>query len=204
MGLSHCYVAARKVFLPVVPAVLIALLAGLLWWGGPGVTEMLRFERAAIAGGEYWRLVSGHFVHLSGAHAALNVAGVVLVWLLVGQAFRWRGWVLVSLAVLLSINAGLWWWSPQLSWYVGLSGLLHGWLAAGICGTANLRRADALLLGVVLVAKLIFEQWYGALPGSEKAAGGPVVVDAHLYGALGGLLAGVLATLVRVTGRARL
>ena len=204
MGLSHCYVAARKAFLSMLPAILIAVLAGLLWWAGPGFTDALRFERAAISNGDYWRLVSGHFVHLGGSHAALNVAGVALVWMLVGQAFRWRGWVLVSLAVIVSIDAGLWWWSPELSWYVGLSGLLHGWLAAGVCGTARARRADALLLGAVLTAKLIFEQWYGVLPGSEKAAGGPVVVDAHLYGALGGLSAGVLVLLVRVTGRARL
>ncbi len=204
MGLSHWHVAARKGFLSLLPALLIAMLAGLLWWAGPGFTEVLRFERAAISNGDYWRLVSGHFVHLSGTHAALNVAGVVLVWMLVGQAFRWRGWLLVSLAVVLSVDAGLWWWSPRLSWYVGLSGLLHGWLAAGICGMPRGRRMDALLLGAVLIAKLVFEQWYGALPGSEEAAGGPVVVDAHLYGALGGLLAGVLVVLVRVTGRARL
>jgi len=186
------------------PAILIAVAAGLLWWAGPGVTDALRFERGAISDGDYWRLVSGHFVHLSGTHAALNVAGVVLVWMLVGQAFRWRGWIFISLVVIVSIDAGLWWWSPRLSWYVGLSGLLHGWLAAGICGMPKGRRADVLLLGAVLVAKLAFEQWYGALPGSEEAAGGPVVVDAHLYGALGGLLAGVLGVLVRVTGRARL
>ena len=204
MGLSHCYAALRKGFPAVLPAALIAALAGLLWWAGPGVTEMLRFDRAAISSGQYWRLVSGHFVHLGGAHAALNAAGVVLVWMLVGQAFRWRVWVLVSLAVILLIDAGLWWWSPQLGWYVGLSGLLHGWLAAGICGTASSRRADAMLLGAILAAKLIFEQRYGALPGSEATAGGPVVVDAHLYGALGGLLAGALAVLVRVTARARL
>ena len=42
-------------------------------------------------------------------------------------------------------------------------------------------------LSVVLVGKLAWEQWQGALPLSGDM---PVVVDAHLYGAIGGALAG--------------
>jgi len=41
-----------------------------------------------------------------------------------------------------------------------------------------------LLLGL----KLAWEQLAGPLPGSEALSGGPVVVDAHLYGTSAGLL----------------
>jgi len=44
----------------------------------------------------------------------------------------------------------------------------------------------ALLLLVALVLKLAWEQLHGA---SLLVASFPVVVDAHLYGAIGGLLA---------------
>jgi hypothetical protein len=75
---------------------------------------------------------------------------------------------------------------------VGSSGALHGVLAAGTL--AHLRRGDfdGWILAVFLVAKLAYEQWSGALP----FAGGtmPVVTDAHLYGALGGLAAAAAMT----------
>jgi hypothetical protein len=45
----------------------------------------------------------------------------------------------------------------------------------------------ALALSAVLVGKLAWEQWHGALPLSGDMS---VVVDAHLYGAIGGALAG--------------
>ena len=78
-------------------------------------------------------------------------------------------------------------------WYVGLSGLLHGLLAAGI--TTKLRQPDGetLLLAGLLIGKLVWEQFGGPLPGSEVTSGGPVVVNAHLYGALGGCLGALLA-----------
>ncbi|HEY5806318.1 MAG TPA: hypothetical protein VIT67_00025, partial [Povalibacter sp.] len=46
----------------------------------------------------------------------------------------------------------------------------------------------ALSLSLVLILKLCWEQWHGALPLSGDM---PVIVDAHLYGAVGGLVAGV-------------
>ena len=59
------------------------------------------------------------------------------------------------------------------------------------------------LTGVILalvMAKLLFEQLIGPLPGSETTSGGPVVIDAHLYGAVGGVIAVlILAGLRRST-----
>ena len=43
-----------------------------------------------IAEGEYWRLLSGHFAHLGYPHLALNLAGLLLVWLLVGRLYAHR------------------------------------------------------------------------------------------------------------------
>ena len=81
---------------------------------------------------------------------------------------------------------------PQLVWSVGLSGVLHGLILGGAVLDIGFGcRARVVLIGIVL-AKLAWEQVYGALPFTAEAAGGPVVVAAHLYGGLGGLLAGGL------------
>lgn len=50
-------------------------------------------------------------------------------------------------------------------------------------------------MAVLLAAKLGVEQLQGPLPFAGK--GVPVVVDAHLYGALGGLAAAALLLCVR-------
>jgi rhomboid family GlyGly-CTERM serine protease len=152
----------------------------------------LRFDRAGITGGEYWRLLTGHLVHLGWGHLALNVLGLFLVWSICGRAFSARGWCVVLLLVLAGTDAGLWFLDPQLEWYVGLSGLLHGMLMAGIVALLLKGSRDLLLLGLLVAAKVIWEQLIGPLPGSEGLAGAAVVVNAHLYGALAGVAAVVL------------
>src|SRR5258708_1889258 len=92
----------------------------------------------------------------------------------------------VALAAALAIDAGLWLWDSTVLWYVGSSGVLHGVLAAG--ALAQLRRGELTgwILAGLLIAKLAYEHWVGALPLSGSAA---VVVDAHSYGVLGGATA---------------
>lgn len=156
----------------------------------------LRFDRDGISGGEFWRLLTGHFVHLGWAHWVLNVLGLILVWSICGRAFSVRGWFLLLLLVVVGIDAGLWLLDPGLEWYVGLSGLLHGMLLAGIVVLSLAGSRDLLVLGLLVAAKVVWEQLNGPLPGSEGLAGDAVVVNAHLYGALSGALSGVAAALL--------
>ena len=179
---------------------IVVLVALALMFGGDSGRELLRFDRGGIAAGELWRLLTGHFVHLGVSHTLLNLAGLVLVWVLVGAACTWRQWLLVMVASMTAIDLGLWFGSPQLEWYVGLSGLLHGMLAAGIVAGLSDRNVEALILAVVVTGKLAWEQFAGPLPGSEATSGGAVIVDAHLYGVIGGTVAA--AALIRVRRRA--
>lgn len=178
--------------------VAVLILATLLLFGGDTAREWLRFEREAIGTGEVWRLVTGHLVHLGGAHFMLNAVGLGLVWYLVGASFRAAEWTIVAIVSVGAIDLGLWFVNTQLEWYVGLSGLLHGVLAAGLLAGLRQPRLEMLALGVLLLAKLGWEQFNGPLPGSESTSGGPVVVAAHLYGTVGGALAGLLLVLIRV------
>jgi len=172
------------------------LVAALLVATGDTGREWLRFERATILDGELWRLVTGHIVHLGLTHFLLNGAGLVLVWFLVGREFAGLEWLAIVAASIAAIDIGLWVLNPGLEWYVGLSGLLHGMLAAGILASWRGRRAEASILGVVIFGKLAFEQLVGPMPGSEGTSGGAVIVDAHLYGVIGGVI--LAAILIRV------
>ncbi len=147
----------------------------------------LRYERAAVAAGEWWRLLSAHLAHLSWPHALLNAAALLLVLQIFRSVVRTAEWWLAAAASLLAIGAGLWWLEPGVHWYAGASGVLHGLFAAGLAGLwrgGERRLAVALTIG--LVAKLAFEWWQGPLSG---APGLPVVTGAHRYGAAGGAMA---------------
>ncbi|HSG59000.1 MAG TPA: rhombosortase [Woeseiaceae bacterium] len=170
---------------------------------GDAGREYLRYDRSGIADGEFWRLVTGHFVHLGVSHLLLNLAGLMLVWFLLGQYLTRAQWALALAISIVGIDAGFWWLEPQLSWYVGLSGALHGMLAAGVVMGMPEGRAETRILAAALVAKLAYEQLVGPLPGSEASSGGNVIVAAHLYGALAGALtAGGIQ--IRVRARASL
>lgn len=181
------------------PGWLVIAASALLLAGDFG-REWFRFDRPAITDFEIWRLLSGHFVHLGTAHFLLNSAGLILVWLIAGREFGIRHWTIITLVSIAAIDLGLWFFSPALTWYVGLSGVLHGMLAAGIVAALRQQRIDAVLLGIGLLGKLVYEQFVGPVPASETAAGATVIVDAHLYGAIGGAIAAMV--LIRVRGAA--
>lgn len=167
------------------PAALI-LLSVAIALGGDKVAVALRYQRDALDSGEWWRLVSGHLVHLGWSHLWMNTAGLAVIWLLVGKVFSLTQWLVVSTVTMAGISLGLYWWLPQLSWYVGLSGLLHGMLMAA--GLHLAIRGDREMMAVIaiLLAKIVWELWQGPLPGSREMADGEVVIQAHALGGLCG------------------
>ena len=177
----------------------IAMLSAGCTFGGVTLAQQLRYDRDAILAGQLWRLLTGHLVHLGGSHLAMNLVGLALIWMLFGRLMSTTAWLATLLSSALTVSLGLLIFNPGLMWYVGLSGVLHGmFLAGAILSIVSGYRAEILLLGFI-VAKLTWEQWVGPLPGSAEVAGGDVVVDAHLYGAI----AGVIVALVIVLWRRR-
>jgi rhomboid family GlyGly-CTERM serine protease len=154
--------------------------------GGEAARLGLRYERAALSHGELWRLLSAHWVHLNLRHTLVNIAGFVLLWALFARDFSPRQWLVILAAAVIAIDAGLWLLDSTVQWYVGSSGVLHGILAAGTLAHLKRREPDGWLLAAILVVKLLYEQRVGPLPFSGSRA---VVVDAHLYGVIGGLTA---------------
>jgi rhomboid family GlyGly-CTERM serine protease len=177
--------------LRVVPWLILLAVMTAIGFSGDALYQTLRYDRAAVRGGELWRLITAHLVHLGVGHLVMNLLALVLIGFLFAPFLKGVGWLASGLGAIAAIAAGLFFLAPQVGWYVGFSGVLHGLIAGGVI--AALRSGEwrfGLGFGLLLLAKLLWEQRFGPLPGSEAAAGGAVLVDAHLYGALGGLPGG--------------
>ncbi len=146
-----------------------------------------RFDRDLIKQGRLWLLFSGHIVHLSWSHWLLNMAGLAIVAIFFSNHASAKQWLLVTLISACVISAGLWWWLTDIRYYVGLSGVLHGLFLYGALREIRFYPVSGYVLLVVLIAKLLWEFFYGALPGSEDMAGGRVLTEAHLLGAVAGI-----------------
>ncbi len=175
--------------------VLVILGAELLDWG-----LQLEYRRSLLLV-EPWRLLTGHFVHLSLLHAMLN--GVAL--LLLGRLFSER----LTTGEFFSLLAGapvlisLVFWAaiPELTWYRGLSGSLHAVYFAGCVVWIAMTDGRARWLPIAALAggalKVLLEQpWDASFPFREWLAAA-VVPQAHLIGAVVGLAAGLWFKRVR-------
>jgi rhomboid family GlyGly-CTERM serine protease len=158
----------------------------------PGAAPGWRYDRTAILDGEAWRLVTGHLLHADVHHLGWNVFGVLLVWLLFARDYTPRQWLAILVTSTAVTSMGFLLLEPELDWYVGFSGVLHGCMAAGLVAWLRSNR-DPLtwLVAGLFAAKLAWEHFHGALPFTAGTLSLPVVHEAHTYGAIGGLLAAV-------------
>ncbi len=117
----------------------------------------------------------------------MNLAGLLLIWLLYGSGLSLFSWCLVFTVSSAVISFGLLLLKPELGWYVGLSGVLHGLIMAGALCAAICGDRLAVLVIAVTISKVVYEQFV-ADTATAALIGAPVVVDAHLLGLFGGLV----------------
>ena len=169
--------------IPIVTAVVVGLSA-LVYLLPCGAS--LEYSRHAILAGEWWRLVTGHWVHFSPQHflydtAAFGIAG----WMIESRGHRNFGWLCVLAVFVISGTMLL--CNPQLQMCGGLSGMavaavvflaLNGLEERGpwqwICGSAL----------ILCAAKLIGEEMTGQFFVLHAPAGFALVPSNHIAGAL--------------------
>jgi rhomboid family GlyGly-CTERM serine protease len=168
--------------LPLLLSLLCALLQAL------HSAPLLQYQRGAILHGQYWRLLSGNFVHLGWGHLAHDLVGLWLIWVLFGQLLSTRAWLALLLWDGLAIGLGLLACSPTVHWYVGISAILYGMFTVGCLASLRARPWYAGLLLAGMLALIAWSNLHGPLPAEDWGMDGPVLPIAHLYGAIGGAL----------------
>ena len=142
-------------------------------WGAPSVAfDQQRQSFPVVA-----------LVSLDGLRAAAVIA-VLLFPAVYGNVRLLGGCVLWNA---LFISFGILLLFPQIGWYAGFSGVVHGLLMTG--ALLSLREPVSKLLVVLLVAKVGWELWSGGESVSTELIGAPVIYEAHLLGLMAGALA---------------
>lgn len=162
------------------------------------ISSTLVLNSEGLANGQLWRLFTGHFVHTNVWHFALNLAGLWLTWLLFFEHYTVPRIIFailictIGLSLVLLVTDNL----VHMKWYAGLSGTLHGLFAFALALELLKKRMTTYLLIIFGTAKLLYEQMGGSTQSTADLIGANVAIDAHLWGAILGVLAGYVVIFV--------
>lgn len=172
--------------------------------GEPAI-QLLRFDRELLLQGQWWRAFTCVLVHFSGNpftflgftfllpwHLFLNVLGLLILVLLCPERLSYGVWLRRLFFLSGGMSLGLFFFEPEFSRYVGLSGVMHGFFLLGLL--PQVLKKDLVASGFLLYlfGKLGYELYAGAAVSDEAAIGGTVLLGSHMWGAVSGLVYGVL------------
>jgi len=164
----------------------------------PAAVAALQFDRPAIAGGQLWRLMTGHLVHWSWLHLTADAAAMMgLLYVARGRPLA----VPVVLAAGLAVGAAVYLWAPDIMLYRGLSGMnfaLLGWVLMTLAPGDTRRAVACMALLAAVVGKVAFEMATGTSPLPHSLPDGVAVVGiAHAAGLAIGVATGAVTGLLR-------
>ncbi len=157
---------------------------------------LFSLDRTKVNDGELWRIFSSNFVHFGWAHTLMNLA-----------AFQIAVFILMEISVArfiglifwccLSVGVGIYYLNPEYAIYAGLSGSIHGFLVAGLMFNKRHTHWINGIFIALIFGKILYEHRpdYKATDLQDLLPV-PVAYDAHLYGAVAGLVFGIFVLLI--------
>ena len=165
----------------------------------PELSAFLIYDRAAIAHGEIWRLITGNLVHLSFTHLAYNLVAFLIAGMII-EIRGYRFFATLCLSTAIFIGMILFVVEPAMYFYAGLSGVvtaavtylcLHGLTEKGtwrwLCA--------AMLVGITakIGMELAFGKSFLLAVGTQEFVPMPL---SHLIGTVTAILLFVFVRLV--------
>jgi len=135
-----------------------------------------------------WMWFTAHLIHLNWEHWALNILAFSVTLLLFKEVWTlsFVSWIYVISAW--TVTLGLIFFEPNVTYYMGFSGVLHAYLIAGALTYIHVDKRIAYFMTILITLKVWYEfftqksVWVSALTDM------PVVLNAHAYGWVGGIL----------------
>lgn len=184
-------------------AIILIALVSLVFWSVQNYYNLFVFDHTRIASGEIWRLWSSQYLHTNQNHQWLNLIGLSL-FLLLYQAYLSVSKLLITLIYLsTSVGLGLFFFSPDIIYYAGFSGILYGlFITTSLSAVLN----KDLILGHtvlgILTIKVIWENIDPSINASSAALiNANIATDAHLYGYLAAITLGIYPIIARLSNK---
>lgn len=138
------------------PAIRLFGIPALFFAVFPQLAPSFVFDRNAIAGGELWRLWTGHWVHFSSSHLGWNLAALIPIgaWLETERPGLLLRFSTIATPLL---SLGLFFVDPHMLTYGGLSGLATGvvtLLGLTLCQNHGKTTPTGAIILVLLALKL--------------------------------------------------
>jgi len=140
--------------------------------------DLLSYQQSAVSNGEWYRLLTAHFIHLSPSHMFWNGMGFSLLALLFQHQNKTKKILPVALLSAMSISWFLW-LCPVVTWYCGFSGVLFGLATYILCEESQSLRFGVFSGFSLLLVSYISDQLNHTVP---------VLHPAHALGAGCGLV----------------
>jgi rhomboid family GlyGly-CTERM serine protease len=154
------------------------------------IQSSLIFDHEKIVNGEYWRLISGNFVHVSYLHTLMNAFGILLLRQLFKEHLKTNELITFLPLAGISIGTGLYVFSPDIQKYAGFSGILYGYFFYTACLSIYHKNYHYGVPVVIVVCGKTFYEKFLVTPSTTTEAffDMPIAIDAHLYGLIFGFI----------------
>ena len=154
----------------------------------PPLQSLLQFERATVATGQIWRIITSHFTHWTGDHLLWDIAvfvGLGIACERIDRAKLIQAIIASSVAIPIALLIA----QPSLETYRGLSGVDSALLALLAMSLARKRSLYGVVFLAAFLAKSFFELATGQAFFVDTTEGGFVPVPlAHVIGGSCGMI----------------
>lgn len=154
----------------------------------PTIHDALVWNRTAIESGQWWRVVTGNLTHTNLEHLAINLAGLVVLYVFHGHHYDHT--LLIPIALMM-LAIGIAMFLGPFEWYAGLSGVLYGLFAWGCVRDIKNNASYGKMLLAGLVIKLTIDSLSGGSAITEALINAGVAYQAHWIGVAVGLVCAI-------------
>jgi rhomboid family GlyGly-CTERM serine protease len=150
------------------------------------------FLRENIQQGEIWRIWTGNLIHSNYYHLGLNLSGFWLFVFIFKELMN-ATQLMLSFVILISGGGlGLYFLTPELDWYAGLSGALYGLFIVGaFYALLDKDFMTGLSIIIVIPVKIIWDHLHNTGQTNAHLIGVPVSTESHIYGISTAFLIGI-------------
>lgn len=147
------------------------------------VFETLIYQRQAISNGQWWRLLTAHFIHINTAHLTLNISSLLIIHYLLSSRYD-KHLLLFIVICCFFVSVCLFLFSSDIIWYAGLSAIIHGLFIVSSYLSNHIKIAVKSTIIAAVTLKTIAEQFFNSGWLSSELIDAAVIYDAHLYGVI--------------------